>query len=160
MIKTTIIAVGKIKEQYYKDACDEYIKRLSSFTKLETIEITPARLPDNPNSAQIENVLKAEAGLITDKIPKGSYVISMCIEGKKMSSEQLSECISSVASNGRSNIVFIIGGSFGLSEEVKKCSDLKLSMSDMTFPHRLFRVMLFEQLYRSFEISSGGKYHK
>ncbi|NLL02871.1 MAG: 23S rRNA (pseudouridine(1915)-N(3))-methyltransferase RlmH [Clostridiales bacterium] len=160
MINVNIICVGKLKEKYLKDACAEYIKRLTAFCKLNTIEISPVLLSDNPSKAEIENALKSEGLKILEKIPNNSMVYAMCIEGKQRTSAKLSEEISKIAIDGVSNITFIIGGSFGLSDEVKNRSNQKLSMSDMTFPHQLARVMLLEQIYRAFQISSGGKYHK
>ncbi len=160
MISVTVICEGKLKEKYLRDACDEYSKRLSAFCKLNIVELTPKRLSDNPQPGEIENALSAEGKEIISKIPAGAYVYAMCIEGKQMSSEKLSKAVDNCAVTGKSNVVFIIGGSFGLSDEVKKLSDYKLSMSEMTFPHQLARVMLLEQIYRAFQISSGGKYHK
>lgn len=160
MISVTIICEGKLKEKYLRDACEEYSKRLSAFCKLNIVELTPKRLSDNPTSGEIENTLIAEGKEILSKIPQGSFVYAMCIEGKQMPSERLAKAIDNCAVTGKSNVVFIIGGSFGLSDEVKKSADFKLSMSEMTFPHQLARVMLLEQIYRAFQISSGGKYHK
>ena len=160
MIKVTLIVLGKLKEKYLRDACSEYEKRLGAFCKLDLIELTPVKLPDNPSDAQIEDALIKEAAEIQKKIPSGSKVYSLCIEGKMISSEQLASEIERSAVNGSGNVTFIIGSSFGLSEKIKKASDFNLSMSPMTFPHQLARVMLFEQLYRAFHINSGGKYHK
>ena len=160
MLNITIIAVGKLKEQYLRDASAEYQKRLSAFCKLSIIEIPPEKLSDNPSAKEIENALNNEAKKIFEKIPKGAKVYSMCIEGKQRSSEELSEEIDNLAVEGASNIVFIIGGSFGLSDEVKKLSAFRLSMSKMTFPHQIARIMLLEQIYRAMQISIGTKYHK
>ncbi len=160
MISVTIICEGKLKEKYLRDAYDEYSKRLGAFCKLNIVELTPKRLSDNPTQGEIENALISEGKDILSKIPQNSYVYAMCIEGKQMPSERLAKAMDSCAVTGKSNIVFIIGGSFGLSDEVKKAADYKLSMSEMTFPHQLARVMLLEQIYRAFQISSGGKYHK
>lgn len=150
MISVTVIALGKLKESYMRDFCAEYEKRLKAFCKINITELSPVRLSQNPS----------EAALIKSKIPSGAYVFSMCIEGRQMSSVDFSEKISATALSGKSNIAFIIGSSFGLSNEIKKMSDFKFSMSEMTFPHQLARCMLLEQIYRAFEISSGGKYHK
>ncbi len=160
MLNITIIAVGKLKEQYLRDASAEYQKRLSTLCKLNIFEINPEKLSDNPSDKEIENALGSEAKRIVEKIPKGAKVYSMCIEGKQRTSEELSREIDALAVEGISNIVFIIGGSFGLSEEVKKLSGFRLSMSKMTFPHQIARIMLLEQIYRAMQISIGTKYHK
>ncbi len=160
MLNITIIAVGKLKEQYLRDASAEYQKRLSTLCKLNIVEINPEKLSDNPSAKEIENALNNEAKKIIEKIPKGAKVYSMCIEGKQCTSEELSKEIDNLALEGASNIVFIIGGSFGLSDEVKKLSAFRLSMSKMTFPHQIARIMLLEQIYRATQISIGTKYHK
>ncbi len=160
MISVNIICVGKLKEKYLRDASAEYIKRLTAFCKLNIIEITPYALPDSPTQAQIEAGLEAEGKQILSKIQNGAYVYAMCIEGKQRSSEALSAEFDKLSVFGESNLTFIIGGSFGLSDAVKARADAKLSMSEMTFPHQLARIMLLEQIYRAFQISTGGKYHK
>ena len=160
MLNITIIAIGKLKEQYLRDASSEYQKRLSTLCKLNIVELNPEKLSDNPSAKEIENALNNEAKKIIEKIPKGAKVYSMCIEGKQMSSEELSSKIEDIALCGKSNITFIIGSSFGLSDEIKKMSDFKFSMSKMTFPHKLARIMLTEQIYRAFSISNNAKYHK
>ena len=160
MLNITIIAVGKLKEQYLRDASAEYQKRLSTLCKLNIVEINPEKLSDNPSAKEIENALNNEAKKIIEKIPKGAKVYSMCIEGKQRTSEELSAEIDALTVEGVSNIVFIIGGSFGLSDEVKKLSAYRLSMSKMTFPHQIARIMLLEQIYRAMQISLGTKYHK
>lgn len=160
MLNITIIAIGKLKEQYLRDASAEYQKRLSTLCKLNIIELNPEKLSDNPSAKEIESALNSEAKKIIEKIPKGAKVYSMCIEGKQRTSEELSAEIDSLAVEGASNIVFIIGGSFGLSDEVKKLSAYRLSMSKMTFPHQIARIMLLEQIYRAMQISLGTKYHK
>ena len=156
----TVIALGKLKEKYLRDAIDEYAKRISAYGKLDIIELNPVRLSDNPSATEIDNALSKEAEEIKKKIPNGSFVFSLCVEGKEKSSEQLAQTIKEITLNGKSNIVFIIGSSFGLSPEIKKLSDCRLSFSPMTFPHQLMRVMLLEQIYRAYQISTGGKYHK
>ena len=156
----TIIALGKLKEKYLRDAVDEYTKRISAYGKVDIIELNPVRLSDSPSQTEIDNALTKEAEEIKKKIPNGSYVFSLCIEGKEKSSEQLARSIKEVTLNGKSSIVFIIGSSFGLSPEIKKLSDCRLSFSPMTFPHQLMRVMLLEQIYRAFQINNNGKYHK
>lgn len=160
MISVNIICVGKLKEKYLRDASAEYIKRLTAFCKLNIIEITPYALPDSPTQAQIDAGLAAEGKQILAKIQNGAYVYAMCIEGKQRSSEALSAEFDKLSVFGESNLTFIIGGSFGLSDDVKARADAKLSMSEMTFPHQLARIMLLEQIYRAFQISTGGKYHK
>ena len=160
MLNITIIAIGKLKEQYLRDASSEYQKRLSTSCKLNIVELNPEKLSDNPSAKEIENALNSEAKKIIEKIPKGAKVYSMCIEGKQRTSEELSAEIDALTVEGVSNIVFIIGGSFGLSDEVKKLSAYRLSMSKMTFPHQIARIMLLEQIYRAMQISLGTKYHK
>ena len=158
MIKVTIIAVGKIKEKEFSALADEYIKRLSAFCDLKVIELKPEPLPESPNPAQIKSALLKEAGEILSKIPKDAQVFPLCIEGKQFSSEEFSKEIKICADNGK-NICFLIGGSHGLDQSIKK-NGIKVSFSAMTFPHKLFRIMLLEQLYRGFSIINGGKYHK
>lgn len=160
MMNVQLIVLGKLKEKYMKDFSAEYEKRLSSFCKLTVTEIEPVRLSDNPSEKEIENALKKEADLIKSKMQGNSFVFSMCIEGKAISSEELSRKIENIGVSGQNNIVFIIGSSFGLSEEIKAKSDVRLSMSPMTFPYKLARIMLLEQIYRAFSISHGSKYHK
>lgn len=155
-----LICVGKLKESYLRDACAEYEKRLGAFCRLTVTQIVPAKLPDSPAEALIERALLQESKAIIAALPPNSRTYALCIEGRELSSEQLSAQLDSDAVSGFGIVNFIIGGSFGLSDEVKKRSDLRLSMSPMTFPHQLARVMLLEQIYRAFMISSGGKYHK
>lgn len=160
MIAVTVIALGKLKERYMREFAAEYEKRLSAFCKLQIVELSPERLPENPSQSEIDRALAAEAKQILTKIPQNAYVFSMCIEGKQMTSEQFSQKISTLAVDGASNLVFVLGSSFGLADELKKQSDFRFSMSEMTFPHQMARVMLLEQLYRAFQIANGGKYHK
>lgn len=160
MIAVTVIALGKLKESYMRAFAAEYEKRLSAFCKLQIVELAPERLSDNPLPSEIDRALAAEAKLIRAKIPQNSYVFAMCIEGKQFPSERFSQKISTLAVEGVSNIVFVLGSSFGLSEELKKQADFRFSMSEMTFPHQMARIMLLEQLYRAFQIANGGKYHK
>ncbi len=160
MIRITIICEARLKEKYLRDACDEYIKRLGGYCRLSIIELNPKKLPDEPSEAEIKNALDSEGKEILSKIPNGARVYSMCIEGKQLSSEKLANELDRCAVNGNGNVVFVIGSSYGLSDEVKSRSDFKLSMSEMTFPHQLARVMLLEQIYRALRINSGGKYHK
>lgn len=161
MLKINIICIGKIKEKYFTDAVGEYAKRLTAFCKFSVVELNEERIRSNtPNEAQIAEVIEAEGRRILQKIGASDYVAAMCIEGKLLSSEELSETLDKAALSGKSNVDFIIGGSYGLSGEVKRRADLRLSMSKMTFPHQLARVILSEQIYRAFEISTNGKYHK
>ncbi|WP_407723476.1 23S rRNA (pseudouridine(1915)-N(3))-methyltransferase RlmH [Ruminococcus sp. JL13D9] len=161
MLKINIICIGKIKEKYFTDAVGEYAKRLTAFCKFSVVELNEERIRSNtPNEAQIAEVIEAEGRRILQKIGASDYVAAMCIEGKLLSSEELSETLDKAALSGKSTVDFIIGGSYGLSDEVKRRADLRLSMSKMTFPHQLARVILSEQIYRAFEISTNGKYHK
>lgn len=160
MIKVNIIAVGKLKEKYLRDACDEYIKRLGAFSKVNIVEINEERCSDNPSDNEIEQVKRKEGERIIAKIPKGSYVVPMCIEGQQMSSEDFSKKLENVSVAGFGEVTFIIGGSFGLSDEVKALGKLKLSFGKLTLPHQLMRVVLLEQIYRAFSISNNTKYHK
>ncbi len=161
MIRINIICIGKIKEKYFADAINEYAKRLSSFCKFNIVELSEEKIRSStPNSSQINEVIESEGKRIMQKISASDYVAAMCIEGKMLSSEELSKTLDSLSVAGKSTIDFVIGGSYGLSGTVKSRADLKLSMSRMTFPHQMARVILSEQIYRAFEISSNGKYHK
>ncbi len=159
MAGITVISVGKIKEKFIKDALCEYEKRLSRFVKFKSIEIADRPIPDNASSAVEAQVLDKEGCDILSKIPKSDYVIAMCIEGKKLSSVDFAKKLSSAFMQA-SSVTFIIGGSLGLSEAVKARADFKMSMSDMTFPHNLARLMLTEQTYRAFKINANESYHK
>ncbi|MBE6787245.1 MAG: 23S rRNA (pseudouridine(1915)-N(3))-methyltransferase RlmH [Ruminococcaceae bacterium] len=159
MIKITIIALGKLKEKYLENAVAEYQKRLSRYCKLDILELEPVRLPEKPSQAEIDSALLREAEMIFKKIPANSDVFTLCIEGKPLSSEKFAENVAFSKNNGK-NLTFIIGSSYGLCEKVKAISKLKLSFSQMTFPHQLFRVMLLEQIYRAFKINEGSAYHK
>ncbi len=160
MINISIICIGKLKEDYLRSACAEYEKRLGAFCKLKITELAPARLPENPNDAQIEAALADESERILSKVSNNDAVFALCIEGKEISSENFSKEIEKCAVSGFGSLCFIIGGSHGLAPSVKNRAKFRLSMSPMTFPHQLARVMLLEQIYRAFMISSGGKYHK
>ena len=155
-----ILCIGKLKEKYLKDACEEYAKRLSRYCKFNITELDEYKTSDNPTQSQIDAVIENEGEKIISKLPKNAKVVTLCIEGEQKSSEQLANYINNCAVKGFCDIVFVIGGSWGLSDKVKALSDLRLSMSKMTFPHQLARVMLCEQIYRSFNILNGGKYHK
>lgn len=160
MLNVTILAVGKIKEKFLSDAIDEYSKRLGRYCHLEIIRVKDDPTPDNPTDKERDIVLKREGERLIEKIPKGAYIIPLCIEGKQKSSEEFAKIMSDIPSGGKSEVVFIIGGSMGLWDRIKDMADIKLSFSKMTFPHQLMCVILLEQLYRAFNISGGGKYHK
>ena len=160
MLTVTLITVGKIKEKYFTDAIAEYSKRLSRYCKLNIIELKDEPTPDNPSNREKDAVLKKEGDRIAEKISKSAYVVALCIEGKMRDSVEFSKLIEQTAADGNSEIVFIIGGSLGIHDEIKRRADLKRSFSEMTFPHQLMRVILLEQIYRAFNISGGGKYHK
>ena len=153
--------MGKLKEKYWRDACNEYSKRLSAFCKLEIVEFAESRLSDNPSQKEILSALNNEAKAFKQYVDKkSSFNIAMCIEGGQLTSVELSQKMDSYALQGFSTINIIIGSSFGIDEEIKKKCDLKLSMSKMTFPHQLARVMVLEQVYRAFQIQKHTKYHK
>ena len=154
MLTINIIAVGKIKEKFFTEALNEYTKRLSSFWKFNIVEVK-----DEPDSDTL-TVLSKEGTAILSKVPDNSYVFALCVEGAQQSSEELANTIDKLQTNGTSSITFIIGGSLGLSDNVKARANARLSFSKMTFPHQFMRVILIEQIYRSFKILSGQKYHK
>ena len=160
MISITIICVGKMKEKFYISAAEEYLKRLGAYAKTEIVELAEVRLPDDPSGGDIDSALSREAAAIKAKIPKGAAIAAMCIEGAQPDSVGFAEMLKKYADGGISKICFIIGGSFGLHDSIKALADAKISMSRMTFPHHLARVMLLEQIYRGFKILEGGKYHK
>lgn len=159
MMNVTVIAVGKLKESYLCDGCAEYVKRLTPYAKVNIIEINEERCGDNPSPSEISNVIAKEGERIMAKIPKGAQVIPLCIEGKEYSSPDFAGLIESVSMNS-SRICFVIGGSFGLSEEIKKAGVNRLSFGKMTLPHQLARMVLLEQIYRAFSIINNSKYHK
>lgn len=159
MINVSVIAVGKLKESYLRDGCNEYIKRLGAYSKINVVEIDEEKICDNPSQTQIDCVIKKEGERILKKIPKNSAVIPLCIEGKEYSSPEFSSLIEKISLEN-SSICFVIGGSFGLSEDVKKLGNTKLSFGKMTLPHQIARMVLLEQVYRAFSISNNSKYHK
>ncbi len=159
MLNIHIIAVGKIKEIFFSDAVADYIKRLSGKAKITVTEVTEERCSENPSAAEIKAVLQKEGQRILSHCPAGAFLIPLCIEGRQHSSEEFSRAIHSAAGTHKA-VVFIIGGSFGLSDEVKAAGHLLLSVSKMTFPHQLFRVLLTEQIYRAVMIENGSRYHK
>lgn len=160
MLSVTILTVGKLKEAFYQAAVTEYQKRLSAFCRLMLLELQETRLPENPSDAQIAAGLQKEAQLIFEKIPKGAWVCVLTPEGKLLSSEQLADKLAAVKLAGKSEVCLILGSSFGMDQQVKDRADFRLSMSPMTFPHHLARVMVLEQLYRAESIQAGSKYHK
>lgn len=159
MIGVTVVCVGKLKEKYLKDGCNEYIKRLSAFSKVNVVEVAEEKASDNPSASEIENIIEKEGGRIIAKIPKGSFVIPMCIEGSEFSSPDFSKLLEKISFD-YSNVTFVIGGSFGLSSAVKNMGKVKLSFGKLTLPHQLARMVLLEQVYRAFSISNNSKYHK
>ena len=159
MISVNVICVGKLKEQYLRDGCAEYIKRISAFSKVNVIEVAEERCGDDPSDLEIKNVIEKEGARILSKIPKGSCVIPLCIEGREYSSPEFSAQLEKLSLE-HSAVTFIIGGSFGISNEVKKLGRIKLSFGKMTLPHQLARMVLLEQVYRAFSISNNSKYHK
>ena len=159
MIQLKIIAVGSIKEGYYREAIAEYEKRLGAFCRTEICEIKETRLSDSPTEGEIAAALADEGAKISAQIPPKAFTVALCVEGRQFSSEMLAERLGAELQTHPS-LCFIIGSSFGLAPQVKTQADLRLSFSELTFPHRLFRVMLMETVYRSFGIMKGTKYHK
>ena len=159
-MKISVLAVGKIKEKYFTAAIAEYSKRLGRYCKLEVIEVQDEKTPDKAPEAINTQIREKEGERLLSNIREDSYVIALAIQGKELSSEQLADKISGLALNGKSHIVFVIGGSLGLSDAVLKRADYQLSFSPMTFPHQLMRVILLEQIYRAFKINAGEPYHK
>lgn len=160
MLRLDVVCVGTLKESYLREACAEYEKRLGGFCRLTVTEVGEERLSDKPSEAAVSASLQAEGRRLLEKVPDNAVLVALCIEGKELSSVQLTEQIGKWTVAGNSRLAFVIGGSWGLSEEVKQAARLKLSLSPMTFPHQLTRVLLLEQLYRAMQIASGGKYHK
>ena len=160
MQKVTILCVGKLKEKFYTEASAEYLKRLQRHCKCEIVELAEYRLPEDPSPAEIQKALATEAAAIREKLPRGGAVVAMCIEGKTCSSEELSRRMADFAVAGETQVTFLIGGSVGLDASLKQQADWRLSMSPMTFPHHMARVMLLEQIYRAYQIQQGTRYHK
>ena len=160
MVNIHLICVGKLKEKHYAAACAEYGKRLSAFCRLTVTELPEERLPENPSQAQIDGALEKEAAAILGKLAKSTKLIALCVEGELLSSEQLARVTEKWTVDGASHLTFLIGGSFGLHRSVKERAQVRLSMSPMTFPHHLARVMVLEQIYRAFQINAGTRYHK
>ena len=160
MLYVKLICVGKMRERFYLDAFAEYRKRLQAYCRLELCEIVEQRLPDAPSEKEIAAALEKEAEEIVRAIPSDAYAVALCVEGKQMPSEGMAALLAERESSGKPKLCFIVGGSCGLAESVKRRCDRRLSMSEMTFPHHLARVMLIEQIYRGFKINEGSRYHK
>ncbi|MBB5324099.1 23S rRNA (pseudouridine1915-N3)-methyltransferase [Anoxybacillus tepidamans] len=156
----TVISVGKLKEKYLKQGIEEYVKRLSGYAKIELIEVPDEKAPEHLSGQEMEQVKEREGERILAKIADDAHVIALAIEGKMKSSEEFAESLDKLATYGKSKIVFIIGGSLGLSQKVMQRANESLSFSKMTFPHQLMRLILFEQIYRAFRINRGEPYHK
>ena len=160
MLSVHLICVGKLKEKFYLEACAEYMKRLSPYCKLTLTELPEVKLPQNPSLGEIAAALDKEGDAIRAKIPPNSSVVALCVEGKMRSSEELASLVRTWEQNAAKHLVFVIGGSYGLHPSVKAEAWVQLSMSPMTFPHHLARVMVREQIYRAFKINEGSSYHK
>lgn len=160
MFGITLITVGKLKEKFYISAAEEYIKRLKAYCQFQIVELPESRMPENPSNAEITNALDREAELIISRIPKNAWFCIFTPEGKLLSSEEFAKKMHEIKVSGKGNGCFLIGSSFGISQKLKEKADFKLSMSPMTFPHHLARVMVLEQLYRAEAIQAGSKYHK
>ena len=160
MHSVTVITVGKLKEKFYLSAAAEYAKRLSGFCHFKLVELPEYRLPENPTPGDIQNALEKEADLILSVIPKSVWLCVLTPEGNLLSSEILAQKIAEIKLSGKSNLCYLIGSSFGIAKRIKGMADLRLSMSPMTFPHHLARIMLLEQLYRAEAIQARSKYHK
>ncbi len=158
-MKISIVAAGKLKEKYLTEGIKEFLKRLTPFANVNIIEINEEKMKDNPSEAEKQQVLAQEGQRLLKQVPEGSYLIVLDVYGKNLSSEELAAKIDSLALNGKSHITFLIGGAFGLSPEVRQAADLLLSFSNMTFTHQMVRLLLVEQIYRSFKINRGEKYH-
>ena len=159
-MKITVLCVGKVKEKFFTDAIKEYSKRLSRYCKLEIVEVADEKTPDGASDLVVSQIKDKEAERMEKYLPDSAYVIALAIEGKKLTSEKLAEKIDTLGITGTSHLVFLIGGSLGMSDRLLKRADYLLSFSDMTFPHQLMRVILLEQIYRSYRIIHGEPYHK
>ena len=160
MLNVKLICVGKMREKFYIEAFEEYRKRLQAYCRLELTEITEQRLSDRPAEKEIAAALEREGQEILKAVPADAYLVALCVEGKQMPSEGMAALIAARESSGKPKLCFVIGGSYGLAPAVKARADRRLSMSEMTFPHHLARVMLIEQVYRGFKINEGSQYHK
>lgn len=161
MLGVNIVCVGKLKEAYWRDACNEYSKRLGAYCKLNVVELAESKLSQKPSEGEIKAALSAEGKMMLPYIgQKAAYNCAMCIEGPQLSSEELAARLAQVSVGGASTVNFVIGSSFGLDPEIKTLCDMRLSISKMTLPHQLARVVVLEQIYRAFSINAGAKYHK
>ena len=159
-MKTTVFCTGSLKEKYWKDAEKEYIKRLSRFGGWNIVELPEVSLPENPSPKEIEKALEKEAENLQKRLSQRAFTIALCVEGKPFSSEELASTIKDLPSKGYSEIALIIGSSYGLSSRIKAAADLRLSISKMTFPHQMMRVILAEQFFRAAKINANESYHK
>lgn len=160
MLNVKLLCVGRMRERFYIDAFQEYAKRLQGYCRLELVEVQEQRLPECPSEKEIAAALEREGQEILKAVPPDAFLVALCVEGRQMPSEGMADLIAARAGSGKPRLCFVIGGSCGLSPTVKARADKKLSMSQMTFPHHLARVMLIEQLYRGFKINEGAQYHK
>ena len=160
MLSVRFICVGKMRERYLIDAFAEYQKRLGAYCRFDCVEPAEQRLPERPSEAEIEAALEREAREIEKQLPPDAYVVALCVEGREQPSEFMAELLSGRENSGKPKLCFVVGGSYGLANCIKERADYKLSMSKMTFPHHLARVMLAEQLYRGYKIKEGSRYHK
>ena len=160
MLSIYLVCIGRLKERFYQDACAEYLKRLSPYCKLTLLELPEERLPQSPSQGQIDAALEKEGQAIRSKLPPNTSLVCLCVEGRLRSSEELASLVQTWEHNSAKHLAFVIGGSFGLAESLKAEAWVRLSMSPMTFPHHLARVMVLEQLYRAFKINEGTNYHK
>ena len=160
MLSIYLVCVGRLKERFYQAACAEYLKRLSPYCKLTLLELPEERLPQTPSQGQIDAALEKEGQAIRSKLPPNTSLVCLCVEGRLRSSEELASLVQTWEHNSAKHLAFVIGGSFGLAESLKAEAWVRLSMSPMTFPHHLARVMVLEQLYRAFKINEGSNYHK
>ena len=158
-MKITIVTAGKIKEKYLTAGINEFMKRLGPFSNVKIVEIHEEKMKDNPSEAEKEQTLQQEGQRLLRQVPEGSYLFVLDVYGQQLSSEKLAAKLDALALQGRSNITFLIGGAFGLSEEVRQAADFRLSFSPMTFTHQMIRLLLVEQIYRCFKINRGEKYH-
>ena len=158
-MKITVVTAGKIKEKYLTAGINEFLKRLGPFANVKIVEINEEKMKDNPSEAEKQQTLQQEGQRLLRQVPEGSYLFVLDVYGQQFSSEKLAAKLDSLALQGRSNITFLIGGAFGLSEEVRQAADFRLSFSPMTFTHQMIRLLLVEQIYRCFKINRGEKYH-
>ena len=158
-MKITIVCAGKLKEKYLTAGVSEFLKRLKPMAQVEILEVHEEKMPDNPSAAEKEQVLQKEGEKLLKLVPSGSYLFVLDVYGEELSSEELAERIDKLGVSGRSSLIFLIGGAFGLSKEVRQAADMKLSFSRLTFTHQMVRLLLVEQIYRAFKINRGEKYH-